>query len=79
MSILDKLREKNQSVKEEKVTLKRFVMTPELYNLSHSIMSLRERAGMKYGISKPLSFFYDLVEKNNFRKKYLELIRSNLI
>ena len=60
---------------DEKVEFKRFVMTDELFALSEQILCVRNH---KKGI-KPLSFFYDLVDKIGYKKRYLKLIKENLL
>jgi len=69
---------KDQKIKfntNERLNFKRFVMTDELFALSEQVLKARNH---KRGI-KPLSFFYELVDKIGYKKRYLRLIRQNLL
>ena len=60
---------------DEKITFKRFVYTSELWDLVNSVLIMRKFTNK----NNKLDFFYDIVEKYNLKKKYIKLIKENLI
>jgi hypothetical protein len=59
---------------EEKIQFKKFFMTAELLEISNNILSLRDFLNGK----KPLQYWYDIFTLN-YRKKFLKIIKQNLL
>lgn len=58
----------------EKITFKRFNFTSELNEMVEGILRIRNYSTKTHS----LEFFYELVEKYKYKKKYLKIIKQNL-
>jgi len=60
---------------EKKIIFKRFIYTEEMSNLAKGVSFIRGYSTKPFN----LDFFYNLTKTYNLKKKYLEIIKKNLI
>ncbi len=58
----------------EKITFKRFNFTAELNEIVNGVLRIREYSTKTHS----LEFFYELVKKYKYKKRYLKIIKENL-
>lgn len=61
-------------ITQEKITFKRFNFTDELKEMVDGLLRIRNFSTKTHS----LEFFYELVERYNYKKKYLKIIKQNL-